>query len=119
MQTFEKLVNYRIQLLGEFYNGKRGEEINISKSLSESETKEIEQAIKLRLIKQTGGDNLSTDNNELNEVKEQLKKANEELNRVKEQLKKCENIDSIINDIHHMKQKNLREKYKKVTILKV
>jgi len=113
MQTFEKLVDYRIQFLGGFYGGKRGEEININKSLSESETNEIEQAIKLGLIKQTGGDNLSTNNAKLDKVKEQLEKANAELNKMKEQLVKCGDIDSIINDIQNMKQRDLREKYQK------
>ena len=101
MAKFEKLVDYRSQFLGGFYSGKRGEEINIDKTLSESETKEVKRAVELGLIKQIGGDNLSNANAEIDEVKTQLADANAE-------------IDSIIDDIQNMKQKDLREKYQRV-----
>ena len=109
MLKLEKLVDYRIELLGDFYNGQRGEEITIGKTLSSTDTKKIERAIELGIVKKIGSNSVSNENAELDKAKEEIGSLNAELDKAKEE--SAGYVAEIITDIHKLNNKQLKEKY--------
>ena len=108
MLKLEKLVDYRIELLGCLYDCQRGEEITISKTLSKADDRKIERAVELGIVKKIGGV-LASNNAELDKAKKEIVLLNAQLEEAKKESN--EYIAEIIADIHKLSKNKLEAKY--------